>query len=532
MERHASCLRFLPVVLAMVLAVLALSGTARAETSYLTTRGELSRVLAEIVDEVGRTPPIHSIRIEKKSVTVRLQGENRPTDIDEWTMLRNRRFLFEFEFLRGPRPHNPTIDVADVQSGFFDLSILPMDKATAIIAAAMSFAKLDDPATVTSVDIARQIGILPAPSYGDVRWTIYLTTGRETASVTTDAAGNILYGDLSNTNRARRTNFLNEDEWPKEKAISDLIAVLGEGRRVRDMTIYDKSVQLTVDHETLDELTQGYSWTFSGVESSGIPSRLFPGTGDEQLFSLRDVDLSGMAKAREAARLAWGNPQARLLYMMVRRAEPGPTSPELRWVARFTDLGGTIGISTHDGSVELSLDGKVRVVNLPESRRPKVNWLEPDVVGQTLARIASDFGPQARFGQISFNAERSDILAEDPNTPGAMAEFLLDGGDIKRFGTPMPWQANADLSSLFTVADLAFFTPEKLTELRDRTKTRLGSAKGELLAERYTFAVNHLMVPSRDGKVTLEIRFTATNNWDGGRITYSSTGEEIDVVMP
>ena len=37
---------------------------------------------------------------------------------------------------------------------------------------------------------------------------------------------------------------------------------------------------------------------------------------------------------------------------------------------------------------------------------------------------------------------------------------------------------------------------------------------------------------SADGKVTLEIRLEAADGWKGGRVTSSSTGEELDVVMP
>ena len=40
------------------------------------------------------------------------------------------------------------------------------------------------------------------------------------------------------------------------------------------------------------------------------------------------------------------------------------------------------------------------------------------------------------------------------------------------------------------------------------------------------------MVPSPDGKVTLEIRVEGNDGWKGGRVTYSSTGDTIDVVTP
>ena len=86
--------------------------------------------------------------------------------------------------------------------------------------------------------------------------------------------------------------------------------------------------------------------------------------------------------------------------------------------------------------------------------------------------------------------------------------------------------------------DLAFFSAEKLNELTARTFTRL-QVGSEMTLARYTFSIGQLptpdgsfMVPSPDGKVTLEIRLEAQDGWKGGRVTYSSTGEEIDIVMP
>ena len=88
------------------------------------------------------------------------------------------------------------------------------------------------------------------------------------------------------------------------------------------------------------------------------------------------------------------------------------------------------------------------------------------------------------------------------------------------------------------MADLAYFSAEKLNELTARTFTRL-QVGSEMALARYTFSIGQLptpdgsfMVPSPDGKVTLEIRLEADNGWKGGRVNYSSTGEEIDIVMP
>ena len=56
---------------------------------------------------------------------------------------------------------------------------------------------------------------------------------------------------------------------------------------------------------------------------------------------------------------------------------------------------------------------------------------------------------------------------------------------------------------------------------------------------RYTFAIGQAMgpdgtftVPSPDGRLTLEIRVASPDGQRTGRVTYASSGEEIDVKMP
>ena len=68
---------------------------------------------------------------------------------------------------------------------------------------ALERAALEDPATVTSIAIERNITLLPEPSYGDVRWSIDVRSERDSARVYADAAGNVVAADLSQTNRAK-----------------------------------------------------------------------------------------------------------------------------------------------------------------------------------------------------------------------------------------------------------------------------------------------------------------------------------------
>ena len=138
-----------------------------------------------------------------------------------------------------------------------------------------------------------------------------------------------------------------------------------------------------------------------------------------------------------------------------------------------------------------------------------------------------------------FQNGQAQVLAEDPRAPGSNANFIMDADDMVRFGTPMPWDAEPNGEHSFRIADLAFFSPETLRRLTEETYRRLKVDPARMPVSRYTFSVGQLktpmgdfMVPSPDGKVTLEIRVEAANGMDGGWVAYSAAGKAFDVMMP
>ena len=167
------------------------------------------------------------------------------------------------------------------------------------------------------------------------------------------------------------------------------------------------------------------------------------------------------------------------------------------------------------------------------------SWLEPARTVEVLAMVGAHFGSNARFAEISITGDSMRILAEVPDAPGTMRDYNANGNGITASSMMMPWDEEFRPERLYRMGDLSFFSADKLNELTARTFTRLQVGPEEMAPARYTFSIGQLptpdgsfMVPSPDGKVTLEIRLEADNGWKGGRVTYSSTGEEIDIVMP
>ena len=528
-------------VLAAWLALLVLAcPPARAAESYITGPGEAARAAARVAEALGRTPQIHTIRITEKDVNLVVEGAG-TGEVDAWQVRQGTSlFFFEAETVGGPSARSAPAMVADLASGLFPLDAIPLAKADQVATRAIGYAKLEGGGTVQSIEISRRVNLLPTPSYGDIRWAIYVASPRESATVYADAEGTIIGGDLSNTRRARQMDFLKDEDWPKQAALESLASVIGDKPVIRDVTIYPKSVQVKADHPTMKETTVGYSWDISGVTRSPITSPMFPGTSALPGFSLGDVDLSRLSMIRDKAKEAWQNDKSTMSYMMLRLSTDGPGKPELRWVVNLTDLGqpGEMTLFTASGTVELTTDGTVRAANLPDARKPKRNWLNPAMTWQTFGTIGERFGKNARFAEISVSKDSMSILAEVPDTPGTMRDYNVSDRGITASSMMMPWDAEFRPERLFRMGDIAFFSAEKLDALTARTFTRL-QVGPEMTVARYTFSVGQMMspagsfmVPSPDGKVTLEIRLEAGDGWKGGRITYSSTGEEIDIVMP
>ncbi|MFC3072079.1 hypothetical protein [Shinella pollutisoli] len=511
-----------------------------ARADYLAEPGEAARAIDKVVDGLSPAPQAHTIRITDREITLVLRDAARAGDMNEWRVRTASRLFFAFESVRGPTPVAAPGMVADLASGLFALDAVALDRVDTVAAKAVAYAKLEDGGAVKSIEIARRVHLLPSPSYGDIRWSIYVASPRESATVYADAGGEIVGGDLSNTNRARNMHLIDDEDWPKEAALESLLGAAGSGRVVRDLTVDSRSVQVKADHPTQKEQTVSYTWTVSGVTRSASAWPLFPGTDPEQVFSLSEVDLSSLSAIREAAKTAWGNDRSTINYMMLRRFTDGPGKPELRWTVRFTDFatGGEVAFISNSGSVDLTATGEVRAVDLPPSRRKSRDWLDPATTLKVFGMLREQFGETARFAEIIVDRESMQILAEVPDAPGTMRNYHVTERGISASGMMMPWEAEFRPERLYTLDDIAFFSADKLGELTARTFTRLHVGP-EMARSRYTFSIGQLMtptgdfmVPSPDGKVTLEIRIESPDGWKGGRITYSSAGEEIDIVMP
>lgn len=519
--------------------LLSMAPPARADSSYITDPGEAARAFDALVAEAGGGPRLYALELSDRRLTIDIRGKH-PTELDEWQIGRVKRLFFAFETTVGPRPTRSAGLVGDIDSGFFDRSEIALEKVPEVAANAIAYARLDEEAHVQSIEIARHIDILPMPAYGDIRWSIYVTSGSESAIVRTDAAGNIIGADLANTNRARNMDLLGDGDWPHREARDALFAVFGDERRLRDFTVRPRAISVTADYPAAPGRKEDYNWTISGVTRSPLLSPLMHGAGKDELFSLQEVDLTALARIRAIARNAWGHESAKLEYMTLRRVSETAGKPELRWIVTFTERSTKAGEADASGSVEVTPDGTVRKVTLPAGRASGADWLAPATISATLGRIGKDFGPGGRFAEIVFDADKARILSEDPARPGAMAGFEADASGMSRIRRLMPWDEQYRKERLFDLEALSVFTQgDSLADFTARTYRRLQVDEATMPQIRYAFAIGQIMgpdgtymVPSPDGRPTLQVRLESADGSRTGRVVYDSSGKEIDVRMP
>lgn len=491
--------------------------------TYLTSPDLRARALAALTRKLGEMPPVSKIEIDADRITVWTQSREAVHYTDSWTISRFRVLVLDRDNIDGPKPTDGDGIVAKREGSFFPFPGAGLEQIEATIADAIDMAKMEQRPAVTSLSIARQIGILPEPHYGEARWSIGLATPRETATVYADVRGRVIGADLSGTTRAQRLDLIADDDWPMAEAQADIAAVLGD-RPLNELRVYDTYVYFSANHPSEADTTSDYSWNLGGVRQ-GIDTPAL-GFGDSTPFAIAELDLSKLPEVKAAALAAFDSPGATITYIEAEKPTDRAAAPQLVWSVDLKQADG------EKGQVLLDASAKVLEVVLPESRAIAAQgpWLAPETVIGTLGRLEKEFGPDARFGEILINDTQGSVLVEDPQAPGQMANFIIDPQRIVRFGTPMPWEAELNQQKSFRLADLASLDAAALGKY---AATTLDTMRLEGAAVfRYTFSRNTLLLAPEDTRLLLEIRAGKDDGWTSGWVTFELDGTVADKMLP
>ena len=523
MQTTSEAFRFAAFVLPLFVA----AAPSRAADNLLTTPGAAARAVADIVAKIGREPSVSLIDIASDGVTLQAQGK-KDFHVDEYRWELLDLWFFQRPYVSGPNPTTPHSVVDDISGAFFRLAGVALDRVPEIAAASIKRAALEDEAEVTRIRVERSASILPQ-AYGEPRFAVSVSSGREHATVFTALDGTITGADVSGTQRARMLDLLGGDKYLAEAQV-DLAAALGPEINVRELGITKSGISVSTEHSTKKDYALGYYWNLNGVSRNPVDSLdISSMTGDENdvAFKIADLDFSVLPTLKKAVLDALKIDGGKITRIEAERLVTGVRAPQLSWTVDIEDEKG------EKGKVIADARGMILEVIEPEGRRPKLDWLAGSTIRAALDRIFAKFDKGTRFRTILINDERGNVEVADPLKPSELASFVVDDTSVEPFGTAFPGDVfgmGPDEPRMFTSEEMAGYDAATLDTLKQRALERLALPNGKIV--RLTFERGNVFVASPRGNVLVEICADPPDGRSGGRVTYEPDGTELDVVMP
>ena len=162
----------------------------------------------------------------------------------------------------------------------------------------------------------------------------------------------------------------------------------------------------------------------------------------------------------------------------------------------------------------------------PPGEGPKVDLLDPPVLGKALAAITARIGPNLKATELMVTADEIALTAVDPKNPNSLAVFTYRNQEIKRDTGARAMIANSmglGPGALFDLASLEPAISGPLATLQRETVSRLGMQNGRVI--RLTFSKDQVFRPGND-KVLIEIR-VAGDGPDHQWINYDLSGNVV-----
>jgi hypothetical protein len=510
-----------------------LVSTSMSRASFVDNEADLLSALTELRGAIGDHARVLKVDIDARTVAIEAQDPANRQHVDRWEYKTIKFGPLQTGRLAGPQPVQLQMLNPVLEENLFDLDVINFSATSRLQASAIKRVGIQDPPTVTRMEIARRLYILPKPSSGDVRWTLSIGSARESARVFANASGAITGMDVGETMRAKTLNLLKEPDL-----IADAAAAFRE-------TVGAEPVltRVGVDHNSVGFATslkdEGYNKLMGGLPAtmsftwnlSGLVQRLgsvdinaATGRQGPAPFGVGDVDWTILGRIEADALAKVAIPGAAVTEMAVAKSPDRPGDPQLVWSVDIRDPRG------EKTTVVTDTKGAIQRVVLPASRQTKINWMEPGALARAISRIGSTFGPNVRIASISADDRGGKITIDDPTRGGEPATFDLVGDDLKRASISFSFSSSG---ARFGIADVSTLTEEKLASIEADAMKRLG-AKKQLYLESVQIGA-HMFV-KKAGARAIEIRFrdipvdSARANY--AWIVYGFDGKVLDYVMP
>jgi hypothetical protein len=324
------------------------------------TEQSFKEAVAALQTMIGQRSRAFRIDVDDGDFTIQMQDPAAPTHIDAWTRYHlTLRDIVSWEGSSGPSPVEPTLINPKLDENLFNLADIDFAAWPKLAQAAVERAGLEDPARVTKVNIQRRIFLIPSPSNGDVRWTLDVRSGRESASIFANARGAITGGNFDGTQRAQKLDLYKGGK-PLTDAIAEIRATLGAGPTIRRFNFSDRHLWFTGASPTYPGKVGDWKWNLNGMLYSGDASIQTPNPGmPVALFSVDEVDWSILPKVMAAAKQTLKMPNGRIEQIHI--TKPGNLAKAIEWEVWVADR-------SDSGWVTFSRTGDLIKAHPPQGR--------------------------------------------------------------------------------------------------------------------------------------------------------------------
>jgi hypothetical protein len=469
----------LPRVFALAL-LMGLFAVPRAEAHFLDDPALLMTAITSLRLSLGDHPRVLMIEIEPDEITMEVQDPTRPTHVDAWGYQVVAVGPVHFHQKSGPAPVQPSLIDPDLEANLFNLDEIDFGAFAELSAAAGQRAHMQDPPAITRIEIARRLYILPKPTAGDVRWSLHLTTGRESAEIYANAKGTITGADLAETHFAQTVNLFKEPTLIGEAATAFRDKV-GAKPIVLSIDVEENSVGFVTNEADagMGKLMPGlpsnasYSWSLNGLQRR-LGTISMPIVGDMKPptpFGIDEIDWGQVGKLGSDALAKVAIAKAVVHEMQLAKSSRHPGDRVLEWTIDIVDPEG------ETSKVYADAKGTITEVILPASKRAAsgpINWLDPATMAGAISRLGANFPPDTKILEIAFDDRGGHIVIEDPSNGGQLASFDFTATGVQRASITMSMNPGG---KRFRIADIASLNAGRLASLEQAAMKKLTAHK-------------------------------------------------------
>jgi hypothetical protein len=482
--------------------------------------------VAKLSEKLNAPVRVLKIEILPNTLSIQVQDPAARTQVNEYTYRKMPGVIaMVFPAVAGPKPVRLNLINPNLEENLFDLAKVNFAAVAETVRTAERRVALEGGGATRAIEIQRRVGILP-PSSGEIEWNISVAGPRESASAYADAQGRVRRVNLAGTLRAQTLDYTKDGKALNE-AIAEIRDQFGSEPVFNQFTVSRLNVSFTVRDSKDSNETHSYSCDLNGV-SRGLSDMMNMKLRSDmepkrEFFGIDEADWSRVPAMCKAALEKINFPHPNLHSIQLEKLPPTLRERPLRWRAQVIE-----GAMGEYGFVEFDpKTGEMTAVHPPDSQVKPVDFLEPTKTAELLANMKEDFGPTARFQEISISHDRASAKGTAPAHPAELREYhynaakRADPGITSVIKNPTE---NFGPQDLFDAAEIQVYAA-RLSELQQKTLDRLRLANGKI--DRLTFFRQSPFYPGNK-KLLLEIR--CAGKGDDGRIVYDPAGTEFDLV--